>query len=122
MSGEVLIERFEEAIDAIFSGGDAGDSSTSDPELKELATLATELRLLPRKDFKLKLREQLIRSASTMTTTGTSSEKSASNTIVPYLTVRRAEQLVDFVKNVFGGVEIFRATGSAGGLHAEVMV
>ena len=57
-----------------------------------------------------------------MTTTGASSEQSASNTIVPYLTVRRAEQLVDFVKSVFGGVEIFRATGSAGGLHAEVMV
>jgi len=57
-----------------------------------------------------------------MTTTGTSSEEPTSNTIVPYLTVRRAEQLVDFVKNVFGGVEIFRATGSAGGLHAEVMI
>jgi len=121
MSEELLIESLDTAIDAIFAGR-VDESSTSDPELNELALLATELRLLPGKDFKLKLREKLIRSASTMTTTGASSEQSASNTIVPYLTVRRAEQLLDFVKNVFGGVEIFRATGSAGGLHAEVMV
>ncbi len=122
MSEELLSENLDDAIDAIFARREVAGSSTSHPELTELGSLATELRLLPRKDFKLKLREQLIRSASTMTTTGTSSEESARNTIVPYLTVRRAEQLVDFVKSVFGGVEIFRATGSAGGLHAEVMV
>ena len=43
-------------------------------------------------------------------------------TITPYLTVRRAEQLVEFVKTALGGVELFRTTGSAGGLHAEVTI
>lgn len=43
-------------------------------------------------------------------------------TITPYLTVKRAEQLVEFVKQVFGGNEVFRTTGSAGGLHAEVTI
>ena len=42
--------------------------------------------------------------------------------ITPYLTVKRAEALVDFVKQAFGGVEIMRATGSAGGLHCEVVI
>lgn len=43
-------------------------------------------------------------------------------TITPYLTVKRAEQLVEFVKQVFGGTEVFRTTGSAGGLHAEITI
>lgn len=63
-----------------------------------------------------------------MTTPGTKSKPSskrsqaASQTITPYLTVKRAEQLVEFVKQVFGGIELFRTAGSAGGLHAEVMI
>src|SRR6266550_6179310 len=44
------------------------------------------------------------------------------HTITPYLTVERAEQLVDFVKQAFGAAEMMRTTGSAGGLHAEVML
>lgn len=63
-----------------------------------------------------------------MTTSGTQIQESAKqtragyHTITPYLTVKGAEQLVEFVKQVFGGVEVFRATGSAGGLHAEVTI
>lgn len=62
-----------------------------------------------------------------MTTTGTSSgtetqQPPKQHTITPYLTVQRAEQLVEFVKTAFGGVEIFRTIGSAGGLHAEVVI
>ena len=63
-----------------------------------------------------------------MTTSGTQIQESAKqtragyHTITPYLTVKRAEQLVEFVKQAFGGVEVFRTTGSAGGLHAEVTI
>lgn len=42
--------------------------------------------------------------------------------ITPYLTVERAEDLVDFVKQAFDAVEVFRTTGSAGGMHAEVTI
>ncbi len=125
MSEELLIESLDGAIDAIIAQRGAAETPRIDAELAELTSVATELRLLPSQNFKLRLREKLIRSASTMTTTGTVIEESRAtvyNTITPYLTVRGAEQLVDFVKNVFDGVELFRATGSAGGLHAEVMV
>ncbi|HSP06235.1 MAG TPA: VOC family protein, partial [Acidobacteriota bacterium] len=44
------------------------------------------------------------------------------HTVTPYLTVRRAEELLEFVKTAFGAVELMRATGSAGGLHAEVRI
>jgi len=43
-------------------------------------------------------------------------------TVIPYLTVQPAVELVDFVKEAFGAVESFRATGSAGGLHCEVTI
>lgn len=44
------------------------------------------------------------------------------HTVTPYLIVQEAEKLVDFVKQAFGAVEHFRATGSAGGLHIEVTI
>jgi len=44
------------------------------------------------------------------------------HTVTPYLTVREAAELVDFVKQAFGATELFRSTGSAGGLHVEVRI
>ncbi len=44
------------------------------------------------------------------------------HTVTPYLTVKPAVELVDFVKKAFGAVESFRTTGSAGGLHCEVRI
>ena len=42
--------------------------------------------------------------------------------ITPYLVAQDAEGVIDFVKKTFGGEEIFRAVGSAGGYHCEVRV
>lgn len=44
------------------------------------------------------------------------------HTVTPYLIVQEAENLVEFVKRVFGATELYRGTGSAGGLHAEVRI
>jgi len=44
------------------------------------------------------------------------------NTVTPYLTVERAPELLDFVKQAFGATETFRTTGSAGGMHAEARI
>ena len=44
------------------------------------------------------------------------------HTVTPYLMVREAAELVDFVKQAFGATELFRSTGSAGGLHIEVRI
>jgi uncharacterized glyoxalase superfamily protein PhnB len=124
MSEQFLIDKLDDAVDAIIALGETIAPPAHEPELAELVSLGTDLRELPRESFKLSLKEMLIRS-TTMTTTGSKSKPSAkavSQTITPYLTVKRAEQLVEFVKDVFGGVELFRTTGSAGGLHAEVMI
>ena len=44
------------------------------------------------------------------------------HTVTPYLVATDANAVVDFVKQTFGGEEIFRAVGSAGGYHCEVRV
>jgi PhnB protein len=44
------------------------------------------------------------------------------HTVTPYLIVQEAAQLIDFVKQAFGATELFRGTGSAGGIHAEVRI
>jgi len=43
-------------------------------------------------------------------------------TVTPYLVAQDAAALIEFVKQVFGAEEGFRAIGSAGGIHAEVRI
>jgi len=42
--------------------------------------------------------------------------------VTPYITVHKPAELIDFVTESFGAIEHFRATGSAGGMHAEVSI
>jgi uncharacterized glyoxalase superfamily protein PhnB len=127
MSEQLFIDQLDEAIDAILAGGEAAALITDDQALTDLVSLGAELRLLPRESFKTSLRATLGRS-TTMTTSGTQIQEAAKETradyptITPYLTVKRAEELVEFVKQAFGAVEVFRTIGSAGGLHAEVLI
>ena len=44
------------------------------------------------------------------------------NTVTPYLTIRQANRLIEFVKEAFGARETFRTPGSRRGLHAEVRI
>jgi PhnB protein len=43
-------------------------------------------------------------------------------TVTPYLVAQDVNAVVDFVKQTFGGEEIFRAVGAVGGYHCEVRV
>jgi len=42
--------------------------------------------------------------------------------VTPYLVAQDAESVINFVKKTFGGEEIFRTVGSAGGYHCEIRV
>ena len=44
------------------------------------------------------------------------------HTIAPYLVAQEALGLIDFLKQTFGAEEKFRAIGSAGGIHAEILL
>jgi len=106
MSEEFLIEQLDEAIDAIIARDEAIALTSGPQVVSDLASLAIELRLMPREGFKTQLRDALKRSTA-MSTTGTERQESPKNlsagdqTITPYLTVKRPEQLVEFVKQVF---------------------
>jgi uncharacterized glyoxalase superfamily protein PhnB len=127
MSEQFLIDQLDEAIDAVIARRDPAAFAKESQVLADLTTLGLELRGMPRESFKSNLRETLRRSTA-MNTSGTATRESTQaapagyNTITPYLTVKRAAELVEFVKQAFDGVEVFRTTGSAGGLHAEVTI
>ena len=44
------------------------------------------------------------------------------HTVTPYLTVEQPAELLEFIKQSFFATEIFRTTGSAGGMHAEARI
>jgi uncharacterized glyoxalase superfamily protein PhnB len=58
-----------------------------------------------------------------MTTTATDVTTSRTiHSVTPYLAVRPADELIDFVKRAFGARELLRTRGSGGGVHAEVQI
>ncbi|MBA3946202.1 MAG: VOC family protein [Herpetosiphonaceae bacterium] len=44
------------------------------------------------------------------------------HTVTPYLIVPDAANLIEFLKQAFDATELFRTTGSAGGIHAELRI
>ena len=104
-----------------------------DPGVRPLLSIAHNLRLLPRQDFKIRLKIDLERKISM-----TSSPKPAtspketepglvaeSHTIAPYIIVPRAAQFIDFLKAAFAGTERFRVGRPDAPqliMHAEVAI
>ena len=52
----------------------------------------------------------------------TEQKREGFHSVIPYLTVHKPGELIDFVKHSFGAIEHLRTTGSAGGMHAEVKI
>jgi uncharacterized glyoxalase superfamily protein PhnB len=65
--------------------------------------LELALRDLPRPEFKRRLRKLM-----------------EPQTVVPYITVRNVEAVIEFATSALGGEELLRTTGSAGGTHCEI--
>jgi PhnB protein len=116
------IEQFDEAVEALLTS--ATQLAPQQGEMGSLISLASELRDLPRSDFKAKLRAELEKKLmSTTTIAGASPIRKGFNTITPYLQVREATGLIDFITRAFGGQETFRGgPGSEGGMHCEMRV
>ena len=120
MANVSLIEQLDEAVAAILANPGAPLPSVT-ASVAALLRVAAELRDLPRADFKARLKADLERRAS-MTTTAVKRIREGFHTITPYLIVKEAAELIDFVKQAFGAEELYRGTGSAGGIHAEVKI
>lgn len=119
MSKQPLVDQLDQAINGILVNPDINLASV-DPSLVELARIAADLHDLPRPDFKARLRADLERNM--VMTEHAVVFRPGFRTITPYITVPAAEQLIDFVKQVFGAEETHRSGSDPGAIHAEVRI
>ena len=132
MNKRTPIEELDLAIDALLAG-------PRDAALKAgarqatLVRVAAELRDLPSENFKARLKLELRKQSepvkqselggkTTMSTTTVNPIRKGFRTITPYLQVMQVEEVINFVKQAFGGEELFRSQGGAGGIHTEIKV
>ena len=121
MAERSIIDQLDDAVTALLARREPVVSE-ADRELAELVAVARELRGLPSEQFRAALKEQLGGKQDMSTAASKTFKREGFHTVTPYLTVKPAVELVDFVKQAFGAVESFRTTGSAGGLHCEVRI
>jgi len=124
MDNVSLIEQLDEAVEAILTNPGARSGAPLpgvDAIITEMLVVAAELRDLPRQEFKARLMTDLARRAS-MTRAAVKPIREGFHTVTPYIIVPAAAGLIDFVKQAFGAEELYRGTGSAGGIHAEVKI
>ncbi len=121
MTKRSLADRLDQLIAETLRAERGVELTPKDRRLTTLARLAADLRDLPRPSFKARLKNDLERRAS-MSAAGVSYVRAGFHTITPYVTVPQAAGMIDFVTRVFGAQELFRGTGSAGGIHAEVRI
>lgn len=119
MAERSIIDQLDDAVTALLANR---EPVVTDRELNELVAVARELRGLPSEQFRAALKEELGGEMSSAVKQTKKVKREGFHTVTPYLIVQPAVELVEFVKQAFGAVESFRATGSAGGLHCEVTI
>lgn len=137
---KISIEQLDQVITAVL--GQSKAPLRADADLAPYVRIATELRDLPKADFRVRLKDELERMAIMTKTKTASSRKQESmetesqiassdssksiregfHTITPYLAVREAPELIEFVKQAFGAEGQIYGIGSQGGLHAEYKI
>ncbi len=128
MTEVALTEQLDQAIEAMLRNPETPPGAG--PEIVELLAIAAELRDLPRKDFKTRLKNELERE-TTMSKTAASkgADKPAQSkiregfrTVTPYLTVPDTHREIEFITKAFGAEGRIYGLGSAGGFHAEYRI
>jgi PhnB protein len=120
MAKPSLMNQLDRAVEAILAHP-AAPLPAAGARLAPLLRIAADLRLLPRADFKARLKAGLERNA-TMTATAAQPIRDVIHTLTPYLAVQQAVELIDFVKQAFGAEELYRTPASPGNVHAEVKI
>lgn len=118
------IDQLDLAIDALLAGRPLPEL---DAETAQLAALASLLRGLPRDEFRAQLKPELMKENDMPATARASKKQPAKQpaghpTVVPYIAVVEARQVIDFVKKAFGATGKIMGTGSQGGIHSEYRI
>lgn len=119
MTERSLMDQLELAVEAMLTGRQA--ALAPDPELGALLDVASDLRYLPREQFLIGLKSDLLEEGETMST-ATTTVREGFRTITPYITTEKVMELNEFMKQAFGAEETFRTLGSGGGYHIETKI
>jgi PhnB protein len=119
MSNVTLIEQLDAALETLLRTPDAAVPSM-DPSVDELLRVAMELRDLPAAEIKARLRAELDRRIARIKS-GVKPIREGFHTVTPCLVGSEVDELIEFVKQAFGGQLVFRTPGSAR-IHAEVRI
>jgi PhnB protein len=134
MANLSLIEQLDQALDAVIAHHEA-PLPAGDAEIQPLLRIAVELRDLPRREFRVRLKDDLERRASMNseqglapavepeeTTAPVNPVREGFRTVTPYLTVANVHEEIAFIKKVFAGEGQIHGLGSAGGFHSEYKI
>jgi len=143
MAKRSLIQQLDDAIQALMARPDAVVSAAGlgvDEKLGPLLEIASQLRDLPRPEFKVRLKQDFIgndrdqeksKRSDSMATTGPAVPvhylPKGFHTLTPYIMMSenmKADQFIEFLKRAFGGTEVLRVplAGGKGIMHAQVQV
>jgi len=123
MAERDLIERLDDAIEAILSGR-REDLALAEPELATLLMVADDLRALPDPGFQSKLRAELIPPMEDAMTTMTADDVTTKfPSIRPYLLVPDADGMIAFLQQTVGAELLGRYPDAEGRvMHAALRV
>ena len=141
MANLSLIERLDQALDAIIANREA-TPPLSDAEIAPLLRIAAELRDLPRQEFRARLKDELAEvtfaemqrssdalqkqedNSAVLKEKGTAASpiREGFRTVTPYLVVTNLHEEIDFIKKVFAAEGQVYGIGSAGGFHSEYKI
>jgi PhnB protein len=119
MAKRSLAEQLDEAVQGLLASP-AALSPLGDPRVESLATIAVELRNLPRPQFKARLKSDLQRRASMATVAEPVAAVHALAT--PRLTFKDVAKAIEFYKQAFEARETMRFQVGGGIAHAEILI
>ena len=122
MADQSQFEQLDQIVDAVLVRRDVSVPDGS-AELAALARTVAALRGLPSENFRAQLKSDLERRMN-MASTAVKPVREGFHTITQYLIVSDANQLIAFLKDVFGAVEKFRAQrpDNSAIMHADVQI
>jgi PhnB protein len=124
MAKQNLSEQLDRIVEALIAGPRAASQrreTKAGGKLQALATIAAQLRDLPREDFKARLKLNLERRTSMASKPVTATE--TRQTATAYLTLKDAAAAIEFYKKAFGATEIMRLMGPGTKIgHAQIRI
>jgi len=121
-----LADQLDKAVARIMSERESKPPRVNS-RIAAILRVASDLRDLPREDFKAQLKKDLVARA----TPATPQQKPASepagapegyHSITPYLQVKGAQRLIEFLKSAFGAEEMFRVPRGEEIAHAQLRI